>query len=180
MEIQGGNGYVADFVTHRLLRDAQVLPIWEGTSNILSLDLLRAFETEDAQEALVPIVDDYLDEVDHPVLTDLEATVRARHETLQAALLTLATEDDAYAQHEAKELADLVFDVVTAAILLATAQRRLDDDGDAREAAVAQWFVETTLDTREGRGILDGDALPLDCFDAVVRYDSLDPAMLTD
>jgi acyl-CoA dehydrogenase len=180
MEIQGGNGYVSEFVTHRLLRDAQVLPIWEGTSNILSLDLLRAFEVEDAHEALLPLVDDYLDGASHPALADVEATVRDRHETLQAALLTVASEDDAYAQHEAKELADLLFDVVTAAILLAKAQRRLDEDGDAREAAVAAWFVETTLAPGDDRGILDGDALPLECFDAVVRYDSLDPAVVTD
>ena len=26
----------------RLLRDAQVLPIWEGTTNVLAVDVLRA------------------------------------------------------------------------------------------------------------------------------------------
>ena len=57
MEVQRGNGYVREFVTHRLYRDAQVLPIWEGTSNVLSLDLPRAHETEDAHEELLPLVD---------------------------------------------------------------------------------------------------------------------------
>lgn len=42
MEIQGGNGYVDGFVTERLYRDAQVHPIWEGTTNMLALDVLRA------------------------------------------------------------------------------------------------------------------------------------------
>jgi alkylation response protein AidB-like acyl-CoA dehydrogenase len=38
----GGAGYIEDTGLPRLLRDAQVLPIWEGTTNVLSLDVLRA------------------------------------------------------------------------------------------------------------------------------------------
>jgi len=41
IEMHGGNGYIEDFVTPRLLRDAQVLTVWEGTANILGLELLR-------------------------------------------------------------------------------------------------------------------------------------------
>jgi hypothetical protein len=42
LESFGGAGYVEDTGLPRLLRDAQVLPIWEGTTNVLSLDTLRA------------------------------------------------------------------------------------------------------------------------------------------
>lgn len=42
LEAFGGAGYIEDTGLPRLLRDAQVLPIWEGTTNVLSLDLLRA------------------------------------------------------------------------------------------------------------------------------------------
>src|SRR5690606_14551172 len=41
IELHGGNGYIEDFVTPRLLRDAQVLTVWEGTANILALELVR-------------------------------------------------------------------------------------------------------------------------------------------
>jgi alkylation response protein AidB-like acyl-CoA dehydrogenase len=41
VECLGGVGYTEDWSTPRLLRDAQVLPIWEGTTNVLVLDLLR-------------------------------------------------------------------------------------------------------------------------------------------
>ncbi|KIL46652.1 isovaleryl-CoA dehydrogenase [Jeotgalibacillus alimentarius] len=41
IEMHGGNGYIEDFVTPRLLRDAQVLTVWEGTANILALELIR-------------------------------------------------------------------------------------------------------------------------------------------
>ncbi|MFN2511248.1 MAG: acyl-CoA dehydrogenase family protein [Pyrinomonadaceae bacterium] len=42
IEAFGGAGYVEDTGLPQLLRDAQVLPIWEGTTNVLSLDTLRA------------------------------------------------------------------------------------------------------------------------------------------
>ena len=42
IEAFGGAGYVEDTGLPPLLRDAQVLPIWEGTTNVLALDLLRA------------------------------------------------------------------------------------------------------------------------------------------
>lgn len=44
LECFGGAGYVEDTGLPTLLRDAQVLPIWEGTTNVLSLDLLRAIQ----------------------------------------------------------------------------------------------------------------------------------------
>ncbi len=52
IELIGGNGYIEDFVTPRLLRDAQVLPVWEGTTNILLLDVLRTCLKERGQEPL--------------------------------------------------------------------------------------------------------------------------------
>jgi alkylation response protein AidB-like acyl-CoA dehydrogenase len=52
MELIGGNGYIEDWVMPRLLRDAQVLPIWEGTTNILVLDTLRVARKERTHELL--------------------------------------------------------------------------------------------------------------------------------
>jgi alkylation response protein AidB-like acyl-CoA dehydrogenase len=52
MESCGGAGYVEDTGLPRLLADAQVLPIWEGTTNVLSLDTLRALGKGGALEAL--------------------------------------------------------------------------------------------------------------------------------
>ncbi len=41
LELIGGNGYTSDYPIARLLRDAQVLTIWEGPANIQALELLR-------------------------------------------------------------------------------------------------------------------------------------------
>ncbi|WP_096188148.1 acyl-CoA dehydrogenase family protein [Evansella halocellulosilytica] len=53
IEIHGGNGYIEDFVTPRLLRDAQVLTVWEGTANILGLEVMRLFNKYNIDEVFV-------------------------------------------------------------------------------------------------------------------------------
>ncbi|HKN64990.1 MAG TPA: acyl-CoA dehydrogenase family protein [Gemmatimonadaceae bacterium] len=53
LESFGGAGYIEDTGLPRLLRDAQVLSIWEGTTNVLSLDVLRALEKTAALEAFL-------------------------------------------------------------------------------------------------------------------------------
>uniref|UniRef100_A0A1I7ZLQ5 Acyl-CoA dehydrogenase family member 11-like n=1 Tax=Steinernema glaseri TaxID=37863 RepID=A0A1I7ZLQ5_9BILA len=47
IECFGGQGYMEDTGLPTLLRDAQVTPIWEGTTNVLSLDVLRVFGGKD-------------------------------------------------------------------------------------------------------------------------------------
>ena len=42
LECFGAMGYMENSHIPVLFRDAQVLPIWEGTTNVLSLDLIRA------------------------------------------------------------------------------------------------------------------------------------------
>lgn len=65
MEIRGGNGYIEDWVNARLIRDAQVGLLWEGTSNINALDVIsRAIPKVRAHEALVMALHEKLDEID--------------------------------------------------------------------------------------------------------------------
>ena len=48
MEVRGGCGYVEEWSDARLVRDAHLGSIWEGTSNIVALDVLRAIARDDA------------------------------------------------------------------------------------------------------------------------------------
>jgi acyl-CoA dehydrogenase len=57
IEACGGAGYIEDTGLPRILADAQVLPIWEGTTNVLSLDTLRALGKGGALEAIRAEVD---------------------------------------------------------------------------------------------------------------------------
>jgi len=46
MEVFGGNGYVEEGVMARLFREAPVNSIWEGSGNVMCLDVLRALARE--------------------------------------------------------------------------------------------------------------------------------------
>ena len=52
MEVRGGCGYIEEWPDPRLLRDAHLGSIWEGTSNVVALDVLRAARRENSLEAL--------------------------------------------------------------------------------------------------------------------------------
>ncbi|MCC6552225.1 MAG: acyl-CoA dehydrogenase family protein [Polyangiaceae bacterium] len=52
IECFGGAGYMEDTGLGRVLRDAQVLPIWEGTTNVLALDALRAVAKDHSLDLL--------------------------------------------------------------------------------------------------------------------------------
>jgi alkylation response protein AidB-like acyl-CoA dehydrogenase len=52
MEVRGGCGYIEEWPDARLLRDAHLGSIWEGTSNIVALDVLRAAGREGSLAAL--------------------------------------------------------------------------------------------------------------------------------
>ncbi len=54
MEVLGGNGYVEEQPLARMLREAPVNSIWEGSGNVMALDLLRALQREpQAAQALL-------------------------------------------------------------------------------------------------------------------------------
>ena len=86
LEAFGGAGYVEDTGLPRLLRDAQVLPIWEGTTNVLSLDTLRALVTPGAVEALRREILRPLDVAVASGDTSLSAPVAAARHALEHAL----------------------------------------------------------------------------------------------
>ena len=167
MEILGGNGYVEEFPTARLLRDAQVTPIWEGTSNILSLDVLRAMQKEAANTVVLNRIEEYLDEAEHPAVVPVAERVREAREELKEAMNDIATSGIDEAQLRAKNLADFIYEVYAASLLVAEAQREAEE-GEGRKTLVARRFVDQHLE--EGRMT---DETPLEWFDEIAKYDSV-------
>lgn len=80
MEVRGGCGYIEEWSDARLLRDAHLGSIWEGTSNIVALDVLRAIRRDGALPALRAHVDGLLvqGEPCTPALAPLQARTVAQ------------------------------------------------------------------------------------------------------
>ncbi|MDO6462191.1 acyl-CoA dehydrogenase family protein [Granulosicoccaceae sp. 1_MG-2023] len=64
MEVRGGSGYIEEWSDARVLRDSHLGSIWEGTSNIVALDVARATRREDALSALSAYVGELLKEAE--------------------------------------------------------------------------------------------------------------------
>ena len=63
MEVRGGNGYIEEWVHARLIRDAHIGVLWEGTSNINALDIItRAVGKSHAHRTLETALRKFLDE----------------------------------------------------------------------------------------------------------------------
>jgi putative acyl-CoA dehydrogenase len=76
MEVWGGNGYVETGPMARFYREAPVNSIWEGSGNVMCLDVLRAFERE--QDAARALLEDWQATAGaHPVLSKALASLMA-------------------------------------------------------------------------------------------------------
>jgi hypothetical protein len=78
LELIGGNGYTSDYPIARILRDAQVLTVWEGPANIQALELLRVLTTNDAAALYRARIE--------KILAQMNGSRAALHEILEARL----------------------------------------------------------------------------------------------
>ncbi len=115
MEVWGGNGYIEDGPMARLFREAPVNSIWEGSGNVMCLDVLRGLKRhpDQAQALLAALQEDCAGE---PLLEqrmqDLLAVLSSSGSTLEAAAryvaqeLVLLTQANLLRRHAPSVLAD--------------------------------------------------------------------------
>jgi len=143
LECFGGAGYVENTGFPRLLRDAQVLPIWEGTTNVLSLDLLRAAARTGGLAPLAAEVDRALRSVTHPAL--VAAGDRARS-AVRHAEAWLAGVEDPGLEAGARRLALTLGLALETALLAEHASWALENEQDARPAHAARRLSRLRVD----------------------------------
>jgi alkylation response protein AidB-like acyl-CoA dehydrogenase len=166
VECFGGPGYIEDTGIPRLLRDSQVLPVWEGTTNVLSLDVLRALVRDGALAPYLAYVDRALDVSGEWVGPVAESLRPVRDSVETAARTALADPTGAQAQAGARHLMERMAYLLAAAALLDQAVFELER-GDARTALVASLWSRRRLlgDPAAGEGhkafahVVDGAAL---------------------
>jgi len=139
LECFGGAGYIEDTGLPQLLRDAQVYAIWEGTTNVLALDSLRALG--EGIEALGTAIGGWVDGSHEPeAVAPIQATFDAAVRQVQA-LGAQRTELEASARGLAITLARCA-----AAALLARHSTFARERGDMRPGAALRRFVAHGLD----------------------------------
>ena len=145
LEAHGGAGYVEDTGLPVLLRDSQVLPIWEGTTNVLSLDALRAIAADKRTLASLRST------VQQSVQAVRDEHLRAAGQVAEAAV-TQAAEwlqdgpDPVVLEAGARRLALTLGRALALARLVNHAQWSLDAEQDIRPRAAACRFARTPVD----------------------------------
>jgi alkylation response protein AidB-like acyl-CoA dehydrogenase len=145
IESCGGAGYVEDTGLPRLLADAQVLPIWEGTTNVLSLDTLRALGKGGTLEALATEIEHRCSRATDPQLAKPVEVARSafRHASVWVAE-ALAQPDRLEAG--ARRFALTLGRSLELALLADHAQWCLDHGHGPRTAAAARRFAQSPID----------------------------------
>ncbi len=123
LECFGGAGYVEDTGLPRMLRDAQVLPIWEGTTNVLSLDVLRAEQRDQAFSSVLGWLARESASLSQALPTSALQTLRATSLRLAAAASSLSSTGETALHRSARALALTTGYAVEAALLGRTAER---------------------------------------------------------
>jgi len=146
IESCGGAGYIEDTGLPRILADAQVLPIWEGTTNVLSLDTLRALGKGGALEAVVGEVESNVAAAKDPGLAKPAETARAavKH---AVAWVTEAMSQPERLEAGARRFALTLGRSLELALLTNQAQWCLDNGFGGRTAAAARRFVYSGVDS---------------------------------
>jgi hypothetical protein len=156
LESFGGAGYIEDTGLPRLLRDAQVLPIWEGTTNVLSLDLLRALAKLGSLEPIAREVHAAVEGADVSLKVPAEAAVRAVDHA-QAWLMKTMEGGPQAVEAGARRLAMTLGRALELGFLVREATRSKKHGDDAKPAAAARRFAKNGVDLISDES-LDADA----------------------
>lgn len=140
LEAHGGAGYIEDTGLPLLLRDSQVMPIWEGTTNVLSLDSLRAVAANaNGLVALNRKISAAAAKAQDPALVALG---RQAIETVHLAIhwLQAVKGDRRATEAGGRRFAMTLGRALSLALLVEHAQWSLDHEGDGRARAAARRF----------------------------------------
>ncbi|MDT4849962.1 cyclohexanecarboxyl-CoA dehydrogenase [compost metagenome] len=150
MEVRGGVGYIEEWSDARLVRDAHLGSIWEGTSNIVALDIARAVTREDALAPLQRHLQQLLAEAELPA--PLTALLRGLLDRAASTMTEVATKR----RHEQVRQAGSALYHIATAIFMAWEAQRLAPD--YRRLALALLVVHHKLLPKDPLGLPAADA----------------------
>ncbi|TSD53172.1 DNA alkylation response protein [Variovorax sp. KBS0712] len=158
MEVRGGCGYIEEWSDPRLVRDAHLGSIWEGTSNIVALDVIRAVKREGSLLVLRAHVESLISNA-----TELTpAFAAALRDTMARAC--------ALAETAAREGGDVLARQAASALYHCTSAAAMAWEASAGgSAARLRWAQLVLLHRVLPRDPLAPDALPADWHAALVR-----------
>jgi len=129
MEVRGGCGYIEEFSDARVLRDSHLGSIWEGTSNIVALDVARATKREGALAALRTHLEELSEEAGNMLPGGLDDALARACDYMEAVASDKAREG------EVRQAASAVYNAASAVIMAWEDARMSGASGDRARLA---------------------------------------------
>ncbi len=171
IEVIGGNAYTYDFVTPRLLRDAQVMTVWEGPANIQALEVSRMLSNR------YPGFGFYTDRIEEVLdqspeaMSGLKVSIASALDDCREAVDLLQGDKD-LAQRHARRLMQLLAYTLAAALVLEEAAHKYSQ-GNNCKMLVAERFISRHFSPPPKRGILAETDRSNVYFAELVSYQSV-------
>ncbi len=154
LEFRGGVGYIEEFAPARLLRDAHLGSIWEGTGNIVALDAVaRAVGKHGAETALAGELAARLND-SHIVPPVYRDQLRSAIDRVVAMARRVA--QDRTNESEARRVTSLLYHVSSAVLLAWEAGQIAERRGDARRLVLSRLVFEHRIRPRDPFALSDG------------------------
>jgi acyl-CoA dehydrogenase len=167
MEVRGGNGYIEDWPNGRILRDVYVHAIWEGSGNIMALDVLRAI-SKGAGPAYFDEVDRLTEQAHGGPASEVAAALSREGRALSGEVAALAALDLDAAQLRMKRIERRMAITYIAALLSAQAAEHAESTGSGRLAYIAARFASRLGGPAAEAAVADDPAWLQD-FEGIVR-----------
>ena len=149
MEVRGGCGYIEEWINPRLVRDSHLGSIWEGTSNIVALDVLRGAGRLGAPAALAARIGADLDR--HAGAEPMAGEARQWLARAVALVDRAAAEDERLARQAASAL----YHAASAAVMVVEAGR-LGGEPTRRRRRLARLVMDHRLTPADPFATSDG------------------------
>ena len=170
----GGYGYINDFRVERLIRDAKITTIYEGTNNMMVLDVQRSIAKESTLEALIEDIESNLDSVKNNLLIPFKDRVSQGVECIHEARGKILQSEnaDVASQVEARKFADLLILVYESSLMLEEAQYLIDKKQDWRKAVMAMIYIDDKVAPSLQK--ITGKTLSVKYFDSIFYMEKID------
>ena len=145
MNVRAGNGYTEEWPNARLLRDSYLGAIWEGTTNIVALDVQRAILKDGALAPLAGFITRRLETVGEPAAKPGADLVRTALAEIAERTLAWPGLPKPERELDARPVADALYHGLAASLLLAEGQRLREHSGDCRKLLAALLYVRRWL-----------------------------------
>ncbi|MFC8178082.1 acyl-CoA dehydrogenase family protein [Rhodococcus sp. NPDC057297] len=163
MEVRGGNGYIEEWAHARLVRDSHLGSIWEGSSNVIALDVLRCLRKFDAHRHIAAAMTSMLTDLGSECADGRAVLVDAWDQLVERGDRLLAGSNDA-AEAGCARYANALAQTIMQTLLFDLADHSITTTGDYRGLLVANAYLDRSDDVsaealRHLEAVVDGTSV---------------------